>query len=418
MDKLNQVLLNPAAQVGADLAGWLRQGGTLGLAAALQSPATIIKCIADADLRGMGGAGFPAWRKWEAAANATGDAKYVVCNGNEDEPGTFKDRTLLSKTPHQVIEGALIAALAIRARHIIFYLNPHQQGSAREMRQAVTQWQESPWLDKIAACLGQRLEIEVVASSGRYIGGEETAVVASLEGGFPFPRKKPPFPAEQGIKGQPTLINNTETLANVSHILRHGADWYRAQGVGEACGTKLYSLSGDVMSPGLYELPMGTSLQDLIFHYGGGMLEGKAFKAVFTGGPSNTLLTRRDLDVALDFDSVRLRHSRLGTGAMIVISEGSSIIRKVAEYISFFAKGSCGQCPSCKCGTFQLARLLERVDSGRHSPADLAALQHLCQILPGSGRCGLIDGAVTVVQSSLHTFPQEYGLPLGAPAAA
>ncbi|MEI7429927.1 MAG: NADH-ubiquinone oxidoreductase-F iron-sulfur binding region domain-containing protein [Betaproteobacteria bacterium] len=411
MDKLNQVLLNPASQVGADLFAWIQQGGTQGLAAALQSPSTIIKCIADADLRGMGGAGFPASRKWEAAANAPGDAKYVVCNGNEDEPGTFKDRTLLNRTPHQVIEGALIAALAIRASHVIFYLNPHQQGSTREMRQAVAQWQDSPWMDKIASTLDHPLELKVVASSGRYIGGEETAVVASLEGGFPFPRKKPPFPAEQGINGQPTLINNTETLANVSHILRHGADWYRAQGVGEACGTKLYSLSGDVMAPGLYELPMGTSLQDLIFHYGGGMLEGKAFKAVFTGGPSNTLLTRRDLDVALDFDSVRLRNSRLGTGAMIVISEGSSIIRKVAEYISFFAKGSCGQCPSCKCGTFQLARLLERVDSGRHSPADLDALKHLCQILPGSGRCGLIDGAVTVVQSSLNTFPQEYGLP-------
>lgn len=413
-EKLNQVLLNPAIQVGADLFAWIQQGGTEGLAAALRSPEAIIPLIADAELRGMGGAGFPTSRKWEAAAAAVGDAKYVVCNGNEDEPGTFKDRTLLSRTPHQVIEGALIAALAIRARHIIFYLNPHQQGSTREMRRAVAQWQESPWLEKLAACLGHPLELEVVASSGRYIGGEETAVVASLEGGFPFPRKKPPFPAENGIKGQPTLINNTETLANVSHILKNGAEWYRALGVGQASGTKLYSLSGDVMTPGLYELPMGTSLQELIFDYGGGMLEGRAFKAVFTGGPSNTLLTRRDLDVALDFDSVRQRQSRLGTGAMIVISEGSSIIRKVAEYIGFFAKGSCGQCPSCKCGTFQLARLLERVDSGRHSPSDLDALKHLCQILPGSGRCGLIDGAVTVVQSSLHTFPQEYGLPAEA----
>lgn len=410
MDKLNQVLLNPAIQVGADLFAWMQQGGTQGLATALEAPQTLIQRIADADLRGMGGAGFPTGRKWEAAAQAAGSEKYVVCNGNEDEPGTFKDRTLLSRTPHQVIEGALIAALAIRACHIIFYLNPHQQGSLREMRRAVAQWQDSPWLEKVAKAIGQPVDLQVVPSSGRYIGGEETAVVASLEGGFPFPRKKPPFPAESGVRGCPTLINNTETLAKVSHIIRHGADWYRALGVGAASGTKLYSLSGDVMAPGLYELPMGTSLHDLIYRYGGGMLEGKAFKAVFTGGPSNTLLTRKDLDVALDFDSVRERQSRLGTGAMIVISEGSSIIRKVAEYIGFFAKGSCGQCPSCKCGTFQLARLLERVDSGRHSPADLAALRHLCQILPGSGRCGLIDGAVTVVQSSLHTFPQEYGI--------
>lgn len=410
MEKLNQVLLNPAVQVGPDLAAWLQAGGGLGLQAALTAPTAIIRRIADADLRGMGGAGFPAWRKWEATANAVGDCKYVVCNGNEDEPGTFKDRTLLSASPHQVIEGALIAALAVCARCLIFYLNPHQGRSLHTMQQAVSQWQDSPWPEKLAAAMGHALEIKVVASSGRYIGGEETAVVASLEAGFPFPRKKPPFPAEQGINCQPTLINNVETLANVSHILRHGAGWYRALGVGKACGTKLYSLSGDVLRPGLYELPMGSSLQQLVFDYGGGMLQGKAFKAVFTGGPSNTLLTARDLDVALDFDSVWLRHSRLGTGAMIVISEGSSIIRKVAEYIDFFAKGSCGQCPSCKCGTFQLARLLDRVDGGRHSPADLDALQHLCQILPGSGRCGLIDGAVTVVKSSLHTFPEEYGL--------
>ena len=416
MEKLNQVLLNPAVQVGPNLEAWLQTGGGLGLQAALSARSTIIRQIADADLRGMGGAGFPAWRKWEATANAVGDSKYVVCNGNEDEPGTFKDRTLLSASPHQVVEGALIAALAVRAACVIFYINPHQGQSMQHMQLAVSQWQHSALLQQLEQALGHPLEIKVVASSGRYIGGEETAVVASLEAGFPFPRKKPPFPAEQGINGQPTLINNVETLANVSHILRHGADWYRALGVGKASGTKLYSLSGDVLRPGLYELPMGSSLQELVFHYGGGMLQGKAFKAVFTGGPSNTLLTARDLDVALDFDSVWLRHSRLGTGAMIVISEGSSIIRKVAEYIDFFAKGSCGQCPSCKCGTFQLARLLDRVDGGRHSPADLDALQHLCQILPGSGRCGLIDGAVTVVRSSMHTFPQEYGLT--APAEA
>jgi NADH-quinone oxidoreductase subunit F len=210
------------------------------------------------------------------------------------------------------------------------------------------------------------------------------------------------------VHGAPTIVNNTETLAHVPGILRNGAQWYRDLGIGKAAGTKLYSLSGDVLRPGLYELPMGTSLETLVFQHGGGMLQGKEFKAVFTGGPSNTLLTKRDLDVAMDFDSVRQRRSRLGTGAMIVVSEGTSIVRKVAEYVSFFAQGSCGQCPPCKGGTFQMMQILNRIDTGRGVRADLEALENLCRILPGSGRCALIDGAVTVVDSSIHQFKEEY----------
>jgi NADH-quinone oxidoreductase subunit F len=408
MEKLNTVLLDPALKLGADLQGWILAGGGEGLARAIADPASIIPTLEASGLRGMGGAGFPTWRKWTAAAGVEGDDKYVVCNGNEDEPGTFKDRYLLRFTPHQVIEGGLIAALAIKANRVVFYVNPHQQDGLAEMRKAVEQWHTHDLLVRAETTLGKPITLSVTPSSGRYIGGEETAVVSWLDGGFPFPRKKPPFPFERGVDGKPTLINNTETLANVPHILKNGGAWYQSLGVGAACGTKLFSLSGDVLNPGLYELPMGTSLQELIFTYGGGMLDGRAFKAVFTGGPSNTLLTAADLDVALDFDSVRERQSRLGTGAMIVISEGTSIVRKVAEYVEFFANGSCGQCPSCKCGTYQMARLLDRIATGRGTDGDLKALGHLCAILPGSGRCALIDGAVTVVESSLNTFPEEY----------
>lgn len=408
MSEFKRVLLDPAIQVGADLDAWFAGGGGEGLIAALDDISAIIAKLRAAELRGMGGAGFPTWRKWEAVAAAAGPVRYVVCNGNEDEPGTFKDRHLLRHTPHQVIEGALIAAIAIDASHVVLYVNPHPDETLAVLRRAVEQWQDSLPFARIEQALGHALALAVVPSSGRYIGGEETAVVSWLDGGFPFPRRKPPFPAECGVGGHPTLLNNTETLAHVPHILRHGADWYRALGRGDAAGTKLYSLSGDVLDPGLYELPMGTTLQELVFGHGGGMLENRAFKAVFTGGPSNTLLTAADLDVPLDFDSVRARHSRLGTGAMIVISEGSSIVRKVAEYIEFFASGSCGQCPPCRAGTFQLARLLDRFDTGHGTVDDLRALRNLCSILPGSGRCGLIDGAVTVVESSLHTFPEEY----------
>jgi len=408
MNTANQVLLNEAVLVGADLPAWIARGGGEGLARALADPAAVLGEVERADLRGMGGAGFATHRKWAPVAAAPAGDKYIVCNGNEDEPGTFKDRLLLERTPHQVIEGALIAAVATHANHVVLYVNPHEERALAAVREAVAQWRGHALFGAMEGFLGGPLSLSVVQSSGLYIGGEETAVIATVEGGFPFPRRKPPFPAEQGVHGAPTVVNNTETLAHLPGILRHGADWYRSLGMGGACGTKLYSLSGDVLRPGLYELPMGTSLQELVFEHGGGMLQGREFKAVFTGGPSNTLLTRRDLDVPLDFDSVRARRSRLGTGAMIVVSEGTSIVRKVAEYVNFFAQGSCGQCPPCKGGTFQLARVLNRIDTGRGVRADLEALQNLCRLLPGSGRCGLIDGAVTVVESSLHHFAQEY----------
>ncbi|MDO5640583.1 MAG: NADH-ubiquinone oxidoreductase-F iron-sulfur binding region domain-containing protein [Neisseria sp.] len=413
MQKLNQLLLHPSRQIGADLEQWLRVGGGEGLQAALAAPEKIVPMLEESGLGGMGGAGFPTWRKWDAAVKATttNGNRYVVCNANEDEPGTFKDRYLLEHTPHQVIEGILIAAVATRANNAILYVNPHQKESIAALTEAIPQWQAHELFKKVEAHVGSAVNLQLVPTSGRYIGGEETAVISWLNGGFPFPRRKPPYPADSGVNDDPTLINNTETFANVPHILRNGAQWYRDLGIGEAVGTKLYSLSGDVLNPGLYELPMGTALQSLIFDYGGGMLEGRAFKAVFTGGPSNTLLTAADLDVAMDFASVRERHSSLGTGAMIVISEGTSVVRKVSEYVEFFAANSCGQCPPCKSGTFQLARLIDRVDTGVSTEDDLHALENLCQILPGSGRCGLIDGAVTVLKSSMRTFPQEYGLP-------
>ena len=403
------VLLRPDAQVGDDLDAWFAAGGGSGLRAALDAPGDVIGVVGDADLRGMGGAGFPTATKWGFVADveSTGD-RYVVCNGNEDEPGTFKDRTLLADTPHQVIEGALIAALAMRANRIVLYVNPHATEALAACRAAVRAWPGRDLFAELEGALGVTVTLEVVESSGLYVGGEETAAIATIEGGFPFPREKPPFPAVHGVHGCPTLVNNVETFAHVPNILANGADWYRSLGVGGAVGTKLYSLSGDVLRPGLYELPMGTSLRSLVFDVGGGMLHDKEFKAVFTGGPSNTILSIDDLDVALDWESVAAKNSRLGTGAMIVVSEGTSMVRRVADYVDFFAEGSCGQCPSCKIGTGQMAKLLHRLDTGEGGPHDLAHLESLCDVLPGSGRCGLVDGAVTVVVSSLRKYRGEY----------
>ena len=363
-ETLNQVLLHPDRRFGADLETWLIDIGGEGLEKAIEDPGSILPTIRTANLLGLGGSGFPTHVKWEFIASQPNDQnKYLICNGNEDEPGTFKDRILLKETPHQVIEGAMITALATGVNQIVFYINPEQTGSLEAMKEAVNQWDETRYIHQISKLLGRPLEFYVVASSGHYIGGEETAAIESIEGKFPFPRGKPPYPAQQGLFDLPSLINNTETLSNVSHIMRNGAEWFINQGAGAAHGTKIFSLSGDVLYPGAYELPMGTPLSELIYHHGGGMLLDRELKAVFTGGPSNTILTPKDLDVPLDFDSVQQRRSSLGTGAMIVISEGTGIVRRVTEYVSFFANASCGQCPSCKTGTYFASQLLTRIDS-------------------------------------------------------
>lgn len=408
MSQLNQVLLHPAGRVGADLEAWLDHVGGQGLKKALQDSAALVPMIKEAGLPGLGGSGFPVHVKWEAVAKQESRDKYLICNGNEDEPGTFKDRILLEETPHQVIEGATITALATGINHIVFYINPDMENCLATMRKAVAQWKKSDLVQQVSDVLQKPLHYRVIPSSGHYIGGEETAAIESVEGKFPFPRGKPPYPAESGVHGRPTLINNMETLSNVSHIVRNGVQWYKDQGLGKAAGTKIFCLSGDVLKPGTYELPMGTPLQDLIYKHGGGILMEKKLKAVFTGGPSNTILTPKDLDVPLDFESVRERRSSLGTGAMIVISEGTGIVKRVSEYVDFFAHSSCGQCPPCKTGTYYISQLLGKIDTGQGRRADLDSLVNLCKILPGSGRCHLLDGAVKVLESSLYHFMEEY----------
>ena len=416
VEKLNQVLLHTSARVGANIAAWQEGPGIDGLENALQMierGESIVELVKQAGLLGLGGSGFPTWKKWEPMAAQSNDRdKYLICNGNEDEPGTFKDRLLMEECPHQAIEGATIAALALGANRVIFYVNPHLKEALQAMELALEEWLMSDLPERVSTALikngGRKIEYCVQHSSGHYIGGEETAAISTVEGGFPFPKRKPPYPAESGVHGNPTLINNIETLSNVPHILRRGAQWYRDQGIGDACGTKIYSLSGDVLRPGAYELPMGTPLAELIEHYGGGMLLGKEMKALFTGGPSNTILTPKDIDVALDYPSVAARRSALGTGAMIVVSEGTGIVKRVAEYVNFFAESSCGQCPSCKTGTYYISLLLDKIDTGKGTRADINSLESLCNILPGSGRCHLVDGAVKVLESSLYHFRDEY----------
>lgn len=405
--EVNKVLLNDLHRVG-NINDWLDVSGAVAIDKALKSPKSILSLVKEANLPGLGGSGFPAFIKWDATAKEEKSRKYLICNGNEDEPGTYKDRLLMEEAPHQIIEGALVAAITCGITHIVFYINPHLKLAIQSMTNAVEEWDKSEVFKKINKELGFKLNLRIKESSGLYIGGEETAAIETVEGKFPFPRGKPPYPAESGVFGCPTLINNMETLSNVSHLVKNGAKWYEDLGIAKASGTKIFSLSGDVLKPGVYELPMGTPLKILINDIGGGMLLGKTFKAVFMGGPSNSLLTEKDLDVPLDFESVMKRKSHLGTGAVIVLSEGTGIVGKVAEYVSFFEHSSCGQCPPCKSGTFFMSSILNKIDQGVGTQDDLKTLRNLCNVLPGSGKCHLVNGAVKVVESSLYHFEDEY----------
>lgn len=410
---MNDALLNNVLRHSdnccLDLDQWLACHGGDALEQALGDPASVPPLIKEAGLRGLGGSGFPTWKKWEMiAAQPEHGPRYLVCNGNEDEPGTFKDRLLLEASPHQVIEGALITALATKCNRIILYLNPHLEKAIKATTKAVAQWQQSDYLQRLSDALDSPVELSIVRTPGLYIAGEETAAISAIDGGFPFPRSKPPYPAVAGINGQPTLINNIETLANVSHIVRNGAEWFHNLGLGSASGTKIYCVSGDVIKPDAYELPMGISLRSLLYDYAGGITEGRQVKAVFTGGPSHAIVAGEMLDIALDFDSTREQQTGLGTGAMIVVAEGDEITPHVARFLEFFAASSCGQCPPCTNGTADLARLSRKIADGEGRQQEFDQLNGLCEMLPGSGRCHLVDGAVTVLKSSLHHFPHEW----------
>ena len=392
-DDVNHVLLSKNSCVGLRLSAWLSQGGGQGLRAAYSAPHKIIEIIRSAGLLGLGGSGFPIYRKWEIAAVNKSDIKYLVCNGNEDEPNTFKDRLLMEKSPFQLIEGATIAALACGITRIIFYINPQFDECLRILTQAINAWKSSD-LSEISIVDGVPITYEIILSPGQYVSGEETAILEVLEGKFPFPRGKPPYPVEKGVYGHPTVVNNIETLCNLPHILREGAVWYRSLGCNGAYGTKLYCLNGDVHFPGTYELSMGTTIQDLVEKFGGGIVGNKPFQAAFVGGAAAQIIGKRDMGIPLSYNTLAL-----GTGAVFIIGGTSSIVTKIKEYVDFFSAQSCGQCVPCKTGTHYLAQLVNKLYSGKGTTEDTQIMDDLCQILPKSGACHLPDAVARLIKS-------------------
>jgi NADH-quinone oxidoreductase subunit F len=369
----------------------------------------IVDEIKRSGLRGRGGAGFPTGTKWDKVLNHRIKERYFVCNAGEHEPGTFKDRYLLKHYPHQLLEGCLIAAYTVQAKRAYIYLNHEYEEERKNLERAIEQARSRGLLGKNVLDTGSDLEIEVFAGQGSYVAGEETAMLESMQGRPAMPRQKPPFyPTDFGLYGKPTLVNNVETLCNIPRIMQKGASWFAQVGTEKCPGTMLFSLSGAVLRPGVYELPMGTPLRVLINECGGGVPGGRKVKAVFPGGPSFSMITADQLDLPMDFDALKKAGTGLGSAGVIVVDDATCMVAQTLKFSEFFKAESCGQCPSCRMGTINLEMLVTKIERGEGTSKDLDSLLQLCGFVKGTGYCTLVTGAAVLVQSSLKLFRREF----------
>jgi len=390
---------------------YVAEGGYRALSLAVESLGTegLLEAIKVSGLRGRGGAGFPTWKKWEMVCQQREKKRYLCCNAAEDEPGTFKDRWLLRSNPHQMIEGVLIAAVAIGAGEAYLFINCRYKEEIQFMREALQASKSHGHWSDVPGESESGVALKICPSPGSYVAGEETALLEVIEGKVAAPRAKPPYyPAMHGLFGKPTVVNNAETLSNIPFIVRSGGEKFREVGPHSSPGTMLFTLTGDVERPGLYECPLGTSLRHLIEDLGGGIKGGKRLKAVFPGGPSTPVLPATHLDIPLDFDALKKVGSGLGTGAVIVFSEDTCMVQTAIQYARFFAKESCGQCPPCMLGTVHLAEILEKIESGKGDAKDPGLLEQACEMVKGRGQCFLLTGAAISVESIFQHFRPEF----------
>ncbi|BDY29353.1 MULTISPECIES: NADH-quinone oxidoreductase subunit NuoF [Mycolicibacterium] len=385
-----------------------RHDGYRGLARALSmDPDNVIALVKDSGLRGRGGAGFPTGTKWSFINQNDPKPRYLVVNADESEPGTCKDVPLMLTAPHLLIEGVVIAAYAIRAHHAFIYVRGEVVSVLRRLQVAVAEAYAAGYLGRSVGGSGFDLELTVHAGAGAYICGEETALLDSLEGRRGQPRLRPPFPAVAGLYACPTVVNNVESIASVPPILLNGVEWFRSMGPENSPGFTLYSLSGHVNRPGQYEAPLGITLRELLEH-AGGVRDGHEVKFWTPGGSSTPLLTAEHLDVPLDYDSVAAAGSMLGTKALQVFDDSTCVVRAVRRWTQFYAHESCGKCTPCREGTYWLAQIYERLETGSGTLRDLRRLLDISESLSGKSFCALGDGAVSPIMSSLRHFRDEY----------
>ncbi|PSO46982.1 MAG: NADH-quinone oxidoreductase subunit F [Actinobacteria bacterium QS_8_72_14] len=394
---------------GHTLEGYVATGGYASLDVAFgQAPTDLVQQVKDAGLRGRGGAGFPTGVKWGFTPRDSGKPVYLAVNADEGEPGTFKDRELMERDPHQLLEGIVVACYMLESRRAFIFLRGEYVWPGMRLEQAIAEAYEHGYLGKDIAGSGVDVDVTLHYAAGAYICGEETAMLDALEGRRGQPRLRPPFPAVAGLYGMPTQVNNVETIMNVGHIVQHGIDWYRSMGTDKSPGPKVFCVSGEVARPGNYEWPMGTPAREIVDRSCGGMLAGRELKFWAPGGSSTPLLTADHADTPMDFDSIAAAGSLLGTAAMMMYSDHTSVVEAVLNWTRFYEHESCGKCTPCREGFFWLSQVYERLLDGRGRPADLALLDEQGDNILGRAFCALGDGGVSPITSSLTHFRDEY----------
>ncbi len=372
------------------------------------TPEEVIQEVEKSGLRGRGGAGFPTGKKWRLTRDVEGDQKYVVCNADEGDPGAFMDRSILEGDPHSVVESMIIAGYAIGANQGYIYVRAEYPIAVQRFGVAIKQAREYGLLGKNIFGTDFSFDIEIRLGAGAFVCGEETALLESIEGKRGQPRVKPPYPANSGLWGKPTLINNVETYANITRIILNGAEWYSSIGTENSKGTKVFALGGNVVNVGLVEVPMGTTLREIVYDIGGGIPNGRGFKAAQTGGPSGGCIPAEHLDTPIDYESLKAIGSMMGSGGLIVMDDTKCMVNLAKFYLSFTVDESCGKCTPCRIGTKRMLELLEKITSGNGDKEDLEKLEELANSIPKTAVCGLGQSAPNPVLSTLKYFRQEY----------
>jgi NADH:ubiquinone oxidoreductase subunit F (NADH-binding)/(2Fe-2S) ferredoxin/Pyruvate/2-oxoacid:ferredoxin oxidoreductase delta subunit len=405
-----RIVLRNCGQIDpSDLDHYLAREGYVGLERAIAAgPEDVTAQVKTAGLRGRGGAGFPTSQKWELARRAAGDAKYVICNADEGDPGAFMNRSVLEGDPHTVLEGLVIAGYAIGASNGIVYVRAEYPLAVQRISGAIEQMRNAGLLGRNILGSGFDFDIQIMQGAGAFVCGEETALMASVEGRRGMPRSRPPFPANCGLFGKPTNINNVETLAAVSIILARGGDWYAQTGTPTSRGTKTFSLTGKIARPGLIEVPLGTPLRTIIEDIGGGVSNGKGFKAVQTGGPSGGCIPASLLDLPVDYEHLAEAGSIMGSGGLVVLDEDSCMVDVARYFLTFTESESCGKCVPCRMGTQHLLRILTEITQGHARPEHLQQLRAIAKTMKCGSLCGLGQTAANPVLTTLRYFEQEY----------
>lgn len=380
----------------------------LGKVLTTMSPQEVIDEMKASGLRGRGGAGFPTGLKWQFEKDQVSDDKYVICNADEGDPGAFMDRSILEGDPHAIIEGMVIMAYAVGAKTGYIYIRAEYPIAVHRLKIAIKQAKELNLLGEHIFNTDFSFDLEIRLGAGAFVCGEETALIASIEGKRGMPSPKPPFPAVKGVWGKPTSINNVETLANVAQIMLNGASWYSAIGTEKSKGTKVFALGGKIKNTGLVEIPMGTTLRDIIYDIGGGCPNGKKFKAVQTGGPSGGCLTEKELDTPIDYDNLIQAGSMMGSGGMIVLDEDNCMVDVARFYMEFIVDESCGKCTPCRVGTKRLLEMLTKITKGEGTLEMLDEMEKLCYEIKDTALCGLGQTAPNPILSTLSHFREEY----------